>query len=595
MEVWNFSEGGATLDCLSDIAMACVTFAMGLCVAALWAAVFILRREGTHPPTKLDSSAQNSTGLLLHHSNASPLILKGGNVGSRSPKGHFASNPVTLFPYLPKNCLANTLHAGTATLQLGVVCCGIVSVLALFFAAHTGVYAEILVDTRVGNSTSHGSLLQASLSVSVCTYWNAGAYISAIFTFLTAGLVPYIKCCMMAFSVVAPRNVLSVKARKALLHNLEHLNKFTLSNNVSMVILSVVCNTRINDLASLFFPEPGLGGPSRKPDVIDISIFVEVRAAFFLSLAGSVLSWAVGVGILCLHRVNEKPASIDEEMPSILLSMQAEEPGIQMRKAGIAANWGRTKRVATFTAIVVTFLTILRASVENCFFAEIGGLSASLLPPGERQDEYALASFYQDFVDAVPTSSILGVELARIVLKCATLVLPLLHLVMLFALHWCSSHMVSLTPHDQWQLYYATELVSGASCLHVFVGVTIAYHLELELIVQSVMRGIPFPDSAQISGDEILLIWVDINAWLYVLMLGGILVQALNRVVLAEGEESAMARIPREHQHVQVFKEVGGSAASLLCPKGIRGSTNTAPALYFDQWPLAVSSSAAVV
>jgi hypothetical protein len=557
-----------------------------------------------------------------------------------------------------RDCLAN--HPHVTYLQSFLLWCAIVGVFALFFAAHNGIFAEILVDARIGNLedgvlviTGQESVLEAGLSDSLCTFWyaffapfpsfehsirvcsiacavecincclyravcyplslpvshtlvththtcsltssllsgiivffltpwlslsdsrNARAYLLTFGLLIGAGLLPYIKCYMMAFCFVAPRKILPVNARKALLRTLDHLNKLTLSVNVGMALLSVVCDTKINDLANLLFEELGLGEPIVNPDYLDAAIFVEVDTGFFLSLAGCVLSWLVGVLMLFIHRMNEEPVPIQETvsivLPQSFLDMNAVGASFDRINDEVAfadgrsysvvspsssfmnredhEKWGRSMQVTTIATLFFTFVAVLRSSFENIFAKNIGGIASLVLRPEEQQEDYTLVGFYQTFVDSSPDSSTFGTQLTRIVLILANFVVPLLHIIMLLALY-----VVRLKTFEQWQLYYATELVGSASCLHVFLGVVIALWVELDPLVREIAESVSLPDSAEevIAGfGGLLTISVTLSAWYFSLFIAGLLIQLMNMVVLTGAEERVMERIRRQHQQLQ--------------------------------------------
>ncbi len=477
--------------------------------------------------------------------------------------------------FLPIDCLAN--HPHISYLQVYLVCCGICGVVALFFAAHNNLYAEILIDTRIGKIddgsfviTKQAVVLGMSFAESVCTFWKAGVYILTFGTVIGTGLLPYTKAFMMAFCFFAPRNILSVKSRKTILRKLDHLNKFTLSINVAMALLSVVCAADINNFSQVY-RELGID-LATSPGLLEMSVFVKVSAGFYLSLAGCVLSQCVGIAILFLHRMNEELVPLREEAsnwervaPS-LSSLAFRNSDVSFERSDCKASFGvgstmghassfmnrednekggRILQVSTICAIVFAFVIVSRCSLEESFSKSVGGVAALALPSAERQENYTYIGFFQDFVDSSPDLSTFGTQFTRIVLMLACFVFPLLHLIVLLMLY-----VVRLRTYEQWQLYYATELISGASCLHVVLGVIGALVLELGPLIKSSSDDVTVPGAAREIVDSyggLLSISIIVNAWFVSLCFGGLLIQGTSAVVLSGGEELVMERTRMEH------------------------------------------------
>jgi hypothetical protein len=511
-------------------------------------------------------------------------------------KSYFHSEWFHPSPYLPHDCLAN--HPRVTRLEVFLVCCGLFGVFALFFAAHNDRYAELLLVTRrgrLGLVTSETQVLQASLADSLCNFWNNGAYIFGVLTALGTGLMPYIKCYMMTYCFFAPRSVLLVGTRKKLLQKLSHLNKLTLSINIAMAILSVISDLEIAGLAELFrdLDIPLLDNI----DLLEISLFVDVDKGFFLryillqndlfsspvihtfflyplltSLAGCVLSQLVGIWILYIHRMNEEPVPLKEatlmqqvgaqvsssfgasfdRMNEITVEFVAPASSFMAReeeREGLGKACSR--QLATVAVLMFAFVTVMRAAFEDSYSVEFAGLLARVIPSEEREPEYSFVDFLVNFADSSSRASLFGIRFTQIILVMATFALPMLHIAMLLALY-----VLQLQPYEQWQLFYGAELVSGASCLHVFCGVIFVLFLELGPLVKSITRAIEVGDNTAeiIANNGGIIRWsVDLNEWFYLLFVGSLLILGANAVILAGGEERVMERILLQHEESQQY------------------------------------------
>jgi hypothetical protein len=149
------------------------------------------------------------------------------------------------------------------------------------------------------------------------------------------------------------------------------------------------------------------------------------------------------------------------------------------------------------------------------------------------------------------------------VLTLAAFGFPLLHILMLLALY-----ILELQTYEQWKLYYATELVSAASCLHVFCSTIVVLVIELGPLVKASVAGFEFDNadddgSAENDGDDdgLLLLSMRVNAWFVLLFIGGLVIQVANGAVLTGGEALIMARIQLQHGGGG-----GGGSASAIPP-----------------------------
>ncbi len=126
-------------------------------------------------------------------------------------------------------------------------------------------------------------------------------------------------------------------------------------------------------------------------------------------------------------------------------------------------------------------------------------------------------------------------------------------------------YILELQTYEQWKLYYATELVSAASCLHVFCSTIVVLVIELGPLVKASVAGIEFDNLDDDVGggaeddDGLLLLSMRVNAWFILLFIGGLVIQFANGAVLTGGEALIIARIKLQH---------GGSAPPPSHPLG---------------------------
>jgi hypothetical protein len=467
-----------------------------------------------------------------------------------TPLSHF-SKKRKLGVYLPADCLAN--HENISPLVVGMITLGLLTIFAFFFVAQIDLYAELLLDLRVGNDEAplvdtSLSLLQLGLGDVVCFEWNNGNYITALGLEIFAGFLPYLRCFMTPFAFFAPRYILPVESRATLLKFLDQITKWCLVGNFAGLFICVGFNFNLEDLA-----EELLGIPIG-PGLVNGVVFGTLELGWYMNFAGTALAHVMNQLVLFLHRMNEEPVPLtkeDEAVPS-----EPESPRV---------NWGERlyfNQFVTLVTLLFALILMIRGSMEDSFNIEAEGILAEVLPDADLVKEFSLIDYIVDFPDTAEDPSDPIIQFVLIIMFACAFVIPVVHLVLLGLLY-----VVPLKTHTQWQLFYAVEILSGWSALDVFV------------ITMPVIGDVPVEFGTVFDDDELpagvdpetLLIssTVAINAWFAPLLIAAALILGMNYLIVYSVESMVKDRIRLQYHELSIDKSgsfqgkgyEGGSAA----------------------------------
>jgi hypothetical protein len=433
---------------------------------------------------------------------------------------------------LPLTSLAN--HPNLSSLDLYLVCCSLAVSWALFFWSHMEQYSEIGGEIRVGEIVQPIVLSGMGLAASTCDFWAADVWFLGAGTFMACGFLPYLKCNLLAYTMFAPRDWLSLDSRKAILKGLDQMNKLIIVINVATAITCLMMTFKI-------------GGPlGEGQGLLDVDMYVELGTAFYINIAASFSIYFVGAYVLFLHRAKEEPT-----IPFLAhLASQSQAP--IAHDAPRFSWYGGTliSQCVAYCTLAVAFMATVRGCFADSFCLEVGGFLG--IAVGEGEVCYSVINTATKLPGLMPNPEEFGVQLSMVLLIFLTFFLPVCHMLMLLTLY-----AAPLTVIRQHQLFYATEIVAAWACLDLFCCGIFANAMEFskfaDAISDSVMEELPeegLEPIEQLGG--ILQLTCSMTIWFAVLALAIVCTHIMHYQIMGKAEELINARARKQYGQLQM-------------------------------------------